>query len=270
MSDWDGAPRAFAFFRSFDAMEPETRAFPFHYLLYASSGAFTLRVDRAEWLLPPQRAAWIAANTPVCITIRRPVTFCSALFAPGFIPAPEADCRVFGMTQLAREMVQYAVKWDRDRDDRDDGDETANRFFLTLADVCRELAHVPDQFWMPRAQSELMQQALQRVDASLDSGLSLAQLAEATHLSERTLARRFDDELGMTWRDYLNRARMLRAMQLLAEPGDKVVDVALRVGFNSVSAFNSAFRDFTGETPSHYRKRFTPTSIHTSQSPPPG
>ena len=252
MSEPDDAPRAYAFFRSFQTMEAETRAFPFHYLLYASSGAFTLEVNTAVWLLPPQRAAWIAANTPITISIRRPVTFCSALFAPGFIPTPEADCRVFGMTPLAREMVQHAVRWERNREN---ANETADRFFLSLADVCLDLARVPDQFWMPRPQSQELRHVLKLATDDLSVEVNFAHLAEAAHISERTLARRFDDELGMTWREVLRRARMIRAMELLSEPGDKVVDVALATGFSSVSAFNSAFREFTGETPSHYRKR---------------
>jgi AraC-like DNA-binding protein len=47
----------------------------------------------------------------------------------------------------------------------------------------------------------------------------------------------------------------LRAMTLLAEPGPTVLDVATRVGFDSVSAFTRAFRRYAGETPTAYRRR---------------
>ena len=42
--------------------------FPGHYLLYASTGAFQLEVGNVRWLLPPQRAAWVAAGTPLRLT----------------------------------------------------------------------------------------------------------------------------------------------------------------------------------------------------------
>jgi AraC-like DNA-binding protein len=57
------------------------------------------------------------------------------------------------------------------------------------------------------------------------------------------------------WRTYLLHARMLRAMALLAPPGQSVQQTATAVGFDSLSAFTRAFAQFCGETPSTYRQR---------------
>jgi AraC-like DNA-binding protein len=62
----------------------------------------------------------------------------------------------------------------------------------------------------------------------------------------------------MIWSQFAHRARMLRAMELLAAPDITVIEVVDAVGFLSVSAFHHAFRAFTGETPSSYRKRAHP------------
>ena len=82
-----------------------------------------------------------------------------------------------------------------------------------------------------------------------------AELCAAVGASERTVRRRFADELGMPWRTYLLHARLLRAMALLAEPGHTVLDVSIAVGFENVSAFTRAFRRELGESPSSYRRR---------------
>jgi AraC-like DNA-binding protein len=49
---------------------------------------------------------------------------------------------------------------------------------------------------------------------------------------------------------------MIRAIEALAGTGDSVTAVALSVGYSSISAFNAAFREFTGRTPTEYRASF--------------
>jgi AraC-like DNA-binding protein len=226
-----------------------------HYLIYAFTGAFQLEVDRVRWLLPPQRAAWVAAHVPFQLSAERPGTTNSVLFAEYSIPQPAFDCRVFAVSTLAREMLSYAVRWGADRDDQD---PTADTFFRALATVCSELAADPDHYWLPCAQSPELRQAIDYTMAHLSDKPTFAEVARAAHVSERTLARRFIAEIGMIWSQFAHRARMLRAMELLAAPDISVIEVVDAVGFLSVSAFTHAFRAFTGETPSGYRKRLYP------------
>jgi transcriptional regulator GlxA family with amidase domain len=88
--------------------------------------------------------------------------------------------------------------------------------------------------------------------------LDTATMGEVAHhvgLSERSLRRRFEAGLGMSWRNYVIQARLLQAMALLAEHGPSVLQVANAVGFESLSSFNRAFRARTGVTPSTYRRQ---------------
>jgi len=231
--------------------------FPGHYLLYASSGAFSLTVGNTRWLLPPQRAAWLAAHTPMRLIASGAGTTSSVLFLEDAIPDLSFVCRVFVVSPLAREMLLHAMQWDRDRDpdSRLSTNQIADTFFRSLATVCLDLAAVPDEFWLPQAQSPELAAALAYTLAHIGNRLNVADVAAAVNVSERTLARRFAEETGMTWRQYLRRARLIRAMELLAERDDNVINIAYAVGFTSLSAFNHAFREFTGETPSAYRGR---------------
>lgn len=230
-------------------------AFPGHYVLYASTGAFRLAVGQVEWLLPPQRAAWVAAHTPLRLSAAGPGTTSSVLFAEDSIPPPAFASRVFAVSTLAREMLLYATRWGPDRSG---DDKTADSFFLALATVCTDLAAYPDEFWLPQAQSTELSQAMAYTLSHLADNPAFAAAAAAANVSERTLARRFSEETGMTWSQFVHRARMIRAMELLATPDTRVIDVVYAVGYASVSAFNHAFRKFTGETPSGYCKRIQP------------
>lgn len=53
----------------------------------------------------------------------------------------------------------------------------------------------------------------------------------------------------MSWVHYLQSYRIHRAVELLQLPGASVQDVALEVGFESLSHFNVAFRAFTHLSP---------------------
>jgi AraC-like DNA-binding protein len=65
----------------------------------------------------------------------------------------------------------------------------------------------------------------------------------------------FRKTVGTTLVHYVTRLRVSRAQQLLATSNDKVVDVALSSGFNSLSRFNDVFKKSCGTSPREYRER---------------
>jgi AraC-like DNA-binding protein len=255
-ADWPFPPITFAVQRVFDAaFDSGWQRFPGHYLLYASSGAFHLEVSGLRYLLPPQRAAWVASGVPLRLSAAGPGITSSVLYAPDALLPPAEPCRVFAVSALARELLLYCMRWGPQRDQ---GDTTAEAGFKMLAHVCLELAAAPDAFWLPRASSPELERAIEYTLAYLATPSNVRAVAAACHLSERTLARRFASETGMTYRQFVHRARMIRAMEQLADPQQTVLEVAYDVGFSSVSAFTHAFGAFAGETPSAYRRRLQP------------
>jgi hypothetical protein len=104
---------AFGFYQEFATLDGGWSSFPRHYLLYASSGVFHLEVAQALWLLPPQRAAWIAADAPIRVSIRAPVTCCSVLFATTsfrgrFLQSSTLSAFVFGCS-LEEQTSKYRL-----------------------------------------------------------------------------------------------------------------------------------------------------------------
>ena len=259
MSKSDDSPepgvKAYAFHKAFDApFDTGWRQFDQHYLLYASAGSFNLEIDDKHWLLPPQRAALIAAHTDIRIWTAAPVTSSSVLFSEYSMPAPPASCKVFACSSLAIEMIRFAMRWNAERNPVD---AHADTFFAALANVCNELAETPAQTWLPRAQSKELARALEYTLAHLHDRMTVDMVAQAAFMSRRTLARRFAEEIGFTWPQFLRRARMIRAAELLATPHVNTTLVAHTVGFASVSAFISGYKAFFGETPMQTCKRLT-------------
>ncbi|GAA0498166.1 GlxA family transcriptional regulator [Streptomyces olivaceiscleroticus] len=90
----------------------------------------------------------------------------------------------------------------------------------------------------------------------LDDGLGVARLAARAGLSERTLARRFAEQLGVSPGQWLL-ARRIDAARVLLEETDLAVDaIAARVGLSSAVNLRRRFRAAVGTTPGAYRRVF--------------
>jgi AraC-like DNA-binding protein len=82
---------------------------------------------------------------------------------------------------------------------------------------------------------------------------TLDEVAGALHVSTRTLKRRLQDE-GRNFRALVDHVLCERATRMLQEDGLSVSEVAFRLGYNDVSNFSRAFRRWTGQSPSDFRK----------------
>ena len=86
--------------------------------------------------------------------------------------------------------------------------------------------------------------------------LAITGVCRALAVSERTLARRFKEKLGMSPLSYLQSQRIARARELLESsklPLDRIVE---QCGYEDVSSFRKLFARQVGMTPRDYRHRF--------------
>ena len=87
--------------------------------------------------------------------------------------------------------------------------------------------------------------------------LTLSELAAELGTNRTTLSNYLNQEVGMTFYDYINSQRVSEAERLLAEPSGhwSVEQLAEMSGFNSVSTFRRAFSKKHGMSPQQYRER---------------
>ncbi len=243
-------PDAYCFHRSFEPAAPTTFRLDRHYLLYALSGTLRLEAEGRRWTLPPARAALIAAGEPVEISILTRLTSASVLFRPGFVPAPAQPLSVFEVTPLARELLAECRNWGAEAGPLSD---YARHIFAALCMVALKLSQDPSPCVLPAPSSPLLARAVALTEAEAGGAPSFPAIARAAGLSPRALARRFAEETGMTWRETLRRIRVIRAVEALATGDAAVTEIALSVGYNSLSAFNAAFRGLMGKSPTEFR-----------------
>jgi AraC-like DNA-binding protein len=92
----------------------------------------------------------------------------------------------------------------------------------------------------------------------LNADLTLKKLSERLMIHYNHLSQIVNEKLQHSFNDFINKYRIEEACKKLLDPveGKKtVLEIAYDTGFYSKSVFNTAFKKFTGMTPSQFKKK---------------
>jgi len=104
-------------------------------------------------------------------------------------------------------------------------------------------------------QDRIISKVISYIDKNYQKPLNLAILSRHVFRSPYHLSHIFKDVTGFNFKEYLINKRIMKAKNLLESESDiKVISVAENVGFLNLSTFNRDFKQFTGISPSEYRK----------------
>jgi AraC-like DNA-binding protein len=98
---------------------------------------------------------------------------------------------------------------------------------------------------------------MQNEQLFLDPIFSLGQLSKKSGIQEHNISQVLNEKLNRNFYDYVNTYRIEQSKKMLADTTYNemsIFQILLESGFNSKSVFNSAFRKYTGTTPSNFRK----------------
>ena len=135
---------------------------------------------------------------------------------------------------------------------RDSAVQLLSVFAQHLAMASNELAieqHQPETPLIARAKEYIRQH--------LRENLSLAVIAKAVNCSRFNFCKQFKKVTGINFVEYLSRARVEAAKNLLLNPNLRVSEIAYEVGFKSLTHFNRIFRRIVGQSPSDYRRHLS-------------
>ena len=215
-------------------------------LVYASRGVMTVTTRTAAYVVPPQRAVWMPSDVEHRIDAREPVRMRTLYLEPdAAIDMPTEVC-VMQVTPLLRELVIEAVRQGPDYAP----DSPAARLMPVIADQIR--AQPVTSLALPLPRDARLRKITGALLEDPADARGLDAWAEAVGASKRTLVRLFPRETGMSFREWRQQCRLLRAVELLNQ-GERVTQVALETGYDNTSAFISMFRRCLGTTPTAYR-----------------
>ena len=105
-----------------------------------------------------------------------------------------------------------------------------------------------------RPVSSAIGEAVRFVDRHYPETISLQEFCDRKHYSMTYISRRFKQETGMTFREYVQKVRMEKCCELLAGSDMTVNEVARAVGYEDMQFFHGVFKKFLHMTPREYRK----------------
>jgi AraC-like DNA-binding protein len=102
---------------------------------------------------------------------------------------------------------------------------------------------------------------------NLHANLSVPVLAKGFMVEENALLHAFKVGTGIQLEDFVLRRRIECALRLLKHSAATDGEIAIRIGFGSEPAFQTAFVDYLGVSPREYRQRLLPNQESTGLRP---
>lgn len=108
-----------------------------------------------------------------------------------------------------------------------------------------------------------IQQTIEYIDEHLDEEINIDRLAKLASLSQFYYQRLFRRLVKKPVAEYVKLRRMAKATEALTQKDQRILDVALDLGFSSHEHFTRTFKDTFGMTPEEYRKNPMPLNCMT-------
>ena len=106
-----------------------------------------------------------------------------------------------------------------------------------------------------RGTSGVIARAMKYMEAHLAEEITLEKLSRELDLSQFHFSRKFKEETGKNFIEFLNEVRIRKAKEYLSDPMISIGDVCMRCGYSDPNYFSRVFRKTEGISPSEWRMR---------------
>lgn len=210
-------------------------------LLFCQQGCMRITLDQSICLLPPARIAWIPPRTLHRVQVNGVVGYRSLYLDADRYHCLPQQIAVLTASKLLREVLErIAVA-------AFDTDWQLGPFANILAVCLDEIAAAPHELTLLPLPSDRRLRQL----AEQDMPPPLYQLAHYIGASDKTISRIFRRETGLSYQQWRQQWRLIKAIEMLAE-GQSQSKIANRLEFSSDSAFATFFKNMAGYPPRVY------------------
>lgn len=227
--------------RQADAMHSHARG----QAMAARSGLLRIDTEQGRMVVPSGHAIWIPPDCAHRMASHGQFSGWSIYAAPAACEPMPTQVRVMRISNLMREAILRAATWTQQ--------EQLNIAQQRVCDlILDELAIAPpEQLDLPLPADRRLRKIAQAIEDNPADARSLEEWAQWAAIAPRSLTRHFAAETGMPFSTWRQRARLIRALEMLAA-GSAVTTIAIELGYDSLSAFIAMFKREFGATPAKY------------------
>ena len=216
-----------------------------HQLIYAIEGVMVVNSQLSQLTVPPSRGILMPRRDVHSIRCVGAVKMRSVFVQPDDSLDLPAETRAVSVSALLSELIKASVGMQPPHAP----DSREERVMRLILDELEILPTLPLN--LPQPADPRLRQICAALQRDPGDGSTLAHWRSRLHLDEKTIQRLFRTQTGMTFGQWRQQARLLLALERIAL-GEKIINVAGELGYDSPSAFTAMFRKHFGKTPSQF------------------
>ncbi|GAB6902449.1 helix-turn-helix domain-containing protein [Kineosporia succinea] len=223
-----------------------THRHPEPVLMWSTTATVAGTIGARDWLFPPGHGIWVPGGVEHGGgTVIREGDLSIVHLGPDPCPVDWTEPTGFAVSPLLDELLRHLH-------DTDPLEKTRPLAEALMFELLTPLPAHDIPLTLPT--DPRVRAVAEQLLADPSDQRELSAWADHVHAGTRTLSRLFRAETGLTFADWRTQVRIRAAVQLLGA-GRPVNATAHAVGYRRPSAFISAFRRVTGQTPGTYRAR---------------
>ena len=115
---------------------------------------------------------------------------------------------------------------------------------------------LPEEVTISYADETFLKKLNELIEQHIDNtSLDIALIEMEMGMSRASIFNKMKSLTGMGCNEYITKIRMEKAIRFVKESALSFTEISERVGYNTASYFSTAFKQYTGMTPTQYRKK---------------
>ena len=233
----------------FEAMtQVVSHCHPWSQLSYSSRGVIHVETNAGMFVIPPEQALWLPAKTQHQQFCKSSVSNRS-LYIDRFLSKEVGDSvRTLTVDPLLKSLLLEVASWPEFYQET----EQTSRLTRVLID---RLAIAPsNELFMPTITDKRLLPIIDELNHDPANKLTIEQWATKVGASSRTLNRLFNKNYGMGFSRWKQKLKILKSLEML-NTDNQLTSIAFELGYESTSAFITAFKKQLGCSPKKYLSR---------------